>query len=60
MAERADSDPDRTVEIVLGTVTRLRDAWSGGLSSEATKRFAALAEHYARRLDTLPVARGVF
>lgn len=57
MAESAGADPDGTVDLVRETVDRLRAAWSGELRQEASTRFDALAEHYTRRLDTLPLAR---
>lgn len=44
-----------TEKIVSETVHTLRVAWSGDLRTEAEARFPALAEHYLRRLDSLPI-----
>lgn len=57
LAERATADPARTVDTVGQTVTRLREAWHGGLASEARRRFGSLADHYSRRLESLPICQ---
>ncbi|MGV9211959.1 type II toxin-antitoxin system HipA family toxin [Micromonospora sp. RB23] len=58
MADRAGADADMTADLLAETVTQLRDAWRGGIRADAARRFAALAEHYTHRLDSLPLARG--
>jgi serine/threonine-protein kinase HipA len=56
MAERCGADPEQTVATGLETIHRLRQAWDGGMRAEAEARFPALAAHFVRRLDTLPVS----
>jgi len=55
LAERCSADPEQTVQAALQTVHRLRTAWSGDLRVEAESRFPALARHFARRLESLPI-----
>ncbi|MEH1101088.1 hypothetical protein [Micromonospora sp. CPCC 205561] len=47
--------PERTVRTVVETVARLRQAWDSDVAAETGRRFDALADHYTRRLATLPV-----
>jgi serine/threonine-protein kinase HipA len=44
-----------TEDVVSEAVHSMRAAWSGELRTEAESRFPALAEHYSRRLDSLPI-----
>ncbi|MEH1028981.1 HipA domain-containing protein [Micromonospora profundi] len=55
LAERAGADPEQTFDTVAQTVARLRTAWTTTVAEEARARFDALADHYTRRLDTLPI-----
>jgi serine/threonine-protein kinase HipA len=55
LAESCETDPDEAVQLVANTVTRLREAWSGDLREEANRRFPALADHFSRRLEALPI-----
>jgi serine/threonine-protein kinase HipA len=57
LAERCGADPDRTAHAVGDAVLRLREAWAGDLRAEAESRFPALAEHFGRRLRTLPICQ---
>jgi serine/threonine-protein kinase HipA len=43
------------VGVVAETVERLRAAWADELRAEATTGFEALATHFSRRLDSLPI-----
>jgi serine/threonine-protein kinase HipA len=55
LAERSGADPAKTVGVVAETVERLRAAWADELQVEATTGFEALATHFSRRLDSLPI-----
>lgn len=55
LAERSGADPTKTVGVVAETVERLRAAWTNELQVEATRGFEALATHFSRRLDSLPI-----
>jgi serine/threonine-protein kinase HipA len=55
LSEHCGYDPERTVEIVLHTVDRLRRAWTEDLQEEAESRFPALARHFEIRLKSLPI-----
>jgi serine/threonine-protein kinase HipA len=56
LAERCAVDPEQTVRSAVETVHRLRTAWSAGVRAEAESRFPALARHFARRLEGLPIS----
>jgi serine/threonine-protein kinase HipA len=55
LAELSGYDPDRVLDVVGRTVSRLRAAWSEHLQQETQTRFPALARHFERRLSSLPV-----
>ena len=55
LAERCSVDPEKTAQTAIETVHRLRTAWSRDLRVEAESRFPALARHFARRLESLPI-----
>jgi len=55
LAERAGADPELTVDCAVEAIHRLRMAWAGGASEESKTRYPDLAEHYRRRLETLPI-----
>jgi serine/threonine-protein kinase HipA len=55
LAERCGVDPEHTARTAAAAAQRLREAWSGDLRQEAESRFPALADHFVRRLESLPV-----
>lgn len=55
LAEVCEVDTNEVVQLVSATVARLREAWSGDLRKEADTRFPSLANHFSRRLETLPI-----
>lgn len=57
LAEGAKADPDQTAQTVTETVVSLREAWESDIAAEAATRFEALADHYVRRLATLPLCQ---
>ncbi len=56
VADVAQADPEAATLTVRETVARLREAWRD-LRAEAEARFPALAEHYTKRLEDLPLTR---
>jgi serine/threonine-protein kinase HipA len=58
LAEQCGGDPEDVAELVGQTVEGLRSAWKDVLAQDGRARFTALAEHYERRLTTLPISRG--
>lgn len=57
LADRVGTDASRTADTVQETVEQFRSAWAKEMAAETRERYPALAEHYARRLDTLPLCR---
>lgn len=55
LAEPHGFDAQWTSELVAETAESLRTAWTERVRAEAASRFEALADHYTRRLDTIPV-----
>ena len=55
VAEGCGADPDQTARTAAAATADLREAWQGGLRTEAQARFPLLATHFSYRLDTLPV-----
>jgi serine/threonine-protein kinase HipA len=55
LAERAGTDPERTVITAAETVQQLREAWAADVRAEAEQRFSALATHFTHRLNALPI-----
>jgi serine/threonine-protein kinase HipA len=55
LAERCGVDPEQSAAVAAAAARRLRAAWSGDLRDEAESRFPALARHFDRRLETLPI-----
>ncbi len=58
LAEQLGFGAEWTADVVGETVASLRSAWHRGVRAEERSRFTALADHYTKRLDTLPIAAG--
>ncbi|WP_306836203.1 type II toxin-antitoxin system HipA family toxin [Catenuloplanes nepalensis] len=58
LAEFVGADPDRIGQRVAHTVARLREVWEQDAHMETKRFFPGLADHYERRLRTLPLAQG--
>jgi serine/threonine-protein kinase HipA len=57
LAESCGGSAARAMAVAEEAAGRLREAWAGELVREAKHRFPALADHYDRRLASLPITQ---